>query len=115
MNENDYETHGSSFMKRGVLLFFTFIVLGFFSASGCSGTRRVTREEIETTRSVKGTTAPGESARSGEAHATVEKEVIRQEWKTERQGGILTMTFHFIGEVLAFPFQLIANVFRTIF
>ncbi|MCX6353424.1 MAG: hypothetical protein NTZ78_00800 [Candidatus Aureabacteria bacterium] len=111
-----YTTTSSDFMKQRFLcLFIAAVVLGFFGMSGCGGSRKVIREESVTSRTSGGTAAEGESVKAGKARTTVEERETRTEYRSESQGGILTMTFHFIGEVLAFPFQLIANVFRTIF
>jgi len=111
-----YARTRSAFLKRRFLcLVIVSALLGFSGMSGCGGNRKVTREEVNTSRIARETAPEEESVRPGKARTTVEERETRREYRTEPQGGILTMTFHFIGEVLAFPFQLVANVFRTIF
>lgn len=70
--------------------------LGLF---GCASEKKVVKTTVET---------PSGTER------VIEKEVVVEEEPAE-DVSILGTTFNFIGEVLAFPFDLIGGVFRAIF
>lgn len=74
------------------------IVITCLLASGCATEKKVVTET---------TTTPSGTER------IVEREVIIEKERT--QPGLLGATFNFIGEVLAFPFDVIGGVFRAIF
>lgn len=95
------------FRKRLFLVLFSlFFVTGILLANGCSSSRTVTKREVVTSQPSDGGMPEGEK-----------KETVT-ETKTKTSvggGGVVSTTWHFIGEVLALPFQLVANLFRFIF
>lgn len=95
----------------GVMIF----ILAGFLVTGCthSHSRTVTRETAApaaTTTTTAGTTAGTTTTTA--APATVVEEHTHVE---ERDYGLFGGVFHVVGEVLAFPFQLVADLFRFIF
>jgi len=109
-------------MKKAVILFFMLCIL----SAGCSyssSTRTETTIEHSTQEdaSMQGNMGNFPGGRSysepkGEESTRIRRTSEVKEEKTETgSAGVIGTTFHFIGQVLAFPFKVIANVIEFIF
>lgn len=99
-----------------VLIFCLFAVVGF---EGCATTSTTTKTETVTTYDTKGDSIErSETAPTSEEPSTtkVEKRTEVEEKQTESEsGGILSTTLDVVGNVLAFPFKVIAGVIEFVF
>ncbi|MFA5119003.1 MAG: hypothetical protein WC695_09195 [Candidatus Omnitrophota bacterium] len=109
---------------------FLLAVVCLFAVSvfpGCTAGSSTVKSETVTTRTTAGDSAEqgnqgnfvgGESsAKAQDTGATkVEKRTeVREERSKSEPAGILGTTLHLIGQVLAFPFKLVAGVIEAIF
>ncbi len=109
-------------IKKSALL--TIVCLcGLFVVQGCTTSSSSTKTETVTTSDIgtqgnQGNFERGESSpKAEEAGATkIEKRTEVEEKRTESESrGVLGTTLHFIGQVLAFPFKILAGVIEFIF
>lgn len=114
-------------MEKRIFLCIIICLLVVSILPGCAATSSSTRTETITTQTAKdesaewgnqGNFTEGES-HPGEVEAgttKMEKRVKVEEKHTESGSrGVLGTTFHFIGQVLAFPFKVIGKVIEFIF
>ena len=98
-----------------------FILLAVFSAAaylllvltGCSAQSRTTRT-VTTSESGQNAGMQERDAGTGETTTSVTTEETSTSARSS-DGGIMGGAFHLVGEVLAFPFRVIAAVFDGIF
>ncbi len=114
-------------MDKRVFLLAVVCLFAVFVFSGCTAGSSTVKSETVTTQTTAGGPAAqdnqgnftgGESsAKAQDAAATkVEKRTeVREERSESEPAGILGTTLHFIGQVLAFPFKLVAGVIEAIF
>jgi len=95
-----------------------------FAFSGCSTSSSTTKTETVTTQEDvespakegnQGVFKGGQSAPQAEGRTKEEKRTVTEERKTSESRGVISTTWHFIGQVLAFPFKVIAGVIEFIF
>ena len=90
----------------GIAVVMSFLLLGF---SGCSSHRKTTTTTTDTaSESVSITTVPAaESTTTATTTTTTETEA--------EPHGLIGGFFHFLGDVIAFPFRLLGGMFDAIF
>jgi hypothetical protein len=109
-------------------LFWTVICLSIaFVLTGCAASSSSTKTQTITTESAqegyaqqgnRGNFAGGESSPAVEGPATtkIEKRTeVKEKHSVGGSGGVLSTTLHLIGQVLAFPFKVIAGVIELVF
>lgn len=114
-------------MKKKIFLWFISCLFVAFVVPGCTTSSRSTKTETTTTETEKegsstrgneGNFAQGESSPTTEEAGTTKTEKrteVKENQTTSESRGVLGTTLHFIGQVLAFPFKVIARVIEFIF
>lgn len=105
-------------MKKRIFLLMVLSVFAVFGFEGCAATSTTKTEPVtthETKRdSMESSEASPQSENTSATKAEGRTEV--EEKKTEGvSGGILSRTLNFIGNVLAFPFRVVAGAIALVF
>lgn len=114
-------------MEKRMFLLVMLCLFAVFVSGGCATTSSTTKTETVTTQETKGDSIiksnqdnieRGETSPKAEEAGTtkVEKRTEVEEKRVESESrGVLGTTVHFIGQVLAFPFKVIAGVIEFVF
>lgn len=113
-------------MNKRLMLGYIFLVLALIgcasSSSRVTKTETISKETVRddsTTEGNKGNFSGGESSPETKENRTatvVEKKTeIKEQRRTSESRGILGTTLHFVGQIIAFPFRIIAGVIEFIF
>ncbi len=87
------------------------LILVLFMATGYTAKQTTT----ETTSTSESNVGVEQQQPLPATKTTTEKTTINESSTRKSDGGIFGGTFHLIGDVLAFPFRLIGNIFDAIF
>lgn len=107
-------------MEKRMFLLMVIYLFSVFVVEGCATTSTTTKTETVTTQDTKGASTiqnNQDSLKKDETSPKAEEtSTMKVEKRTESESrGVLGTTVHFIGQVLAFPFKVIAGAIEFIF
>lgn len=101
--------------KYAILFVFVFLI-AITGLQGCTTSHSSkTVKTVETEEGNRGVVTTNAERDLDDSSTQTEKTVEEEKTTTHEKGGLLGTAFEFIGEVLAFPFRLAANIIEFVF